>query len=60
MYGHGDYLPLTIVKARLESIELVDDVYRWVRFDVDENGHHIKGTEEVLDRECNFMYEGEE
>ncbi len=52
MYNHQDSIPLHIVRARVESIELVDDVYRWVRFDVDENGHHIKGTERVLAREC--------
>jgi|13_taG_2_1085334.scaffolds.fasta_scaffold15098_2 beta-galactosidase beta subunit len=54
MRGHRDYVPLHIVRARVESIEWIDDVYRWVRFDIDEKGDYIEGTVEVLDRECNI------
>jgi hypothetical protein len=49
MRSHRDFIPLHIVRARVESIELVDDVYKWVAFDIDEKGDYIEGTVEVLE-----------
>ena len=54
MERHRDSSNLKIVRARVESIELVDDEYRWVQFDINEKGNYIKGTVEVLDRECDM------
>lgn len=54
MKSHRDSFPIHIVRAKVESIELVDDEYRWVRFDIDEKGNYIERTAEVLDREINL------
>jgi hypothetical protein len=49
MRTHRDTYPVHIVRARVESIELVDDLYVWVAFDIDEKGDYIEGTVEVLE-----------
>ncbi|MDC0878187.1 hypothetical protein OAQ02_01340 [Candidatus Marinimicrobia bacterium] len=54
MASHRDAFPVHIVMARVESIELVDDEYRWVRFTIDAKGNYVNGTETVLDRECDI------
>jgi hypothetical protein len=48
MKSHRDCFPVHIVQARIETIGLVNGDYKWVRFTIDSNGNHIKGTEKVL------------
>jgi len=54
MKEYGTLNNILIVKARVESQELVDDKYSWVAYDIDQKGNYIEGTVEVLDRELTF------